>query len=100
MTLERPEGFETFLKSLKERISSAQTRAALAVSRELLELYWTIGRDLEQFAAQLVSQLPWGQCYQAVFFILQYRKRICATGCGTNSLGTQRGALRKTQKLK
>ena len=61
MTLERPEGFETFLKSLKERISSAQTRAALAVSRELLELYWTIGRDLEQFAAQLVSQLPWGQ---------------------------------------
>ena len=61
MTLERPEGFETFLKTLKERISSAQTRAALAVSRELLELYWTIGRDLEQFAAQLVSQFLWGQ---------------------------------------
>ncbi len=47
MNLERPEGFETFLKTLKERIVSAQTRAALAVSRELLELYWNIGRDLE-----------------------------------------------------
>jgi len=27
-----------------------KTRAALAVSRELLELYWTTGRDLEQIA--------------------------------------------------
>ena len=56
MTLERPEGFETFLKSLKERISSAQTRAALAVSRELLELYWTIGRDLET----AITAKAWG----------------------------------------
>jgi len=56
MTLEQPEGFETFLKTLKERIASAQTRAALAVSRELLELYWTIGRDLET----AITSKVWG----------------------------------------
>ena len=46
MTLERQGGYETFLKTLKECIASAQTRAALAVSRELVALYWEMGRDL------------------------------------------------------
>lgn len=46
MTLERQGDYETFLKTLKERIASAQIRAALAVSRELVALYWEMGRDL------------------------------------------------------
>ena len=46
MTLERQGGYETFLKTLKKRIASAQIRAALAVSRELVALYWEMGRDL------------------------------------------------------
>lgn len=40
------EEYETFLRALKERIRTAQIRAALAVSRELIELYWQIGRDI------------------------------------------------------
>ncbi|MGY2894327.1 PDDEXK nuclease domain-containing protein [Deinococcus sp. UYEF24] len=56
MTLELPPGYDGFLKGLKERIGAAQTRAALAVSRELLELYWHIGRDLE---AAIIEQV-WG----------------------------------------
>jgi predicted nuclease of restriction endonuclease-like (RecB) superfamily len=109
MSLQLPEDYRAFLQSLKERIQQAQVRAALSVSRELLQLYWQIGRDLDvasqqrawgskvvervaqdlqesfpgvagfskrnlermrgfyqaypdepQFAAQPVSQLPWG----------------------------------------
>ena len=41
-----PEGYEAFLKDLKERIRTAQVRAALAVNRELVLLYWSIGRDI------------------------------------------------------
>src|SRR5271157_3591483 len=41
-----PHGYDAFLKDLKERIRSAQTRAALAVNRELVLLYWGIGTDI------------------------------------------------------
>jgi predicted nuclease of restriction endonuclease-like (RecB) superfamily len=44
--LASPEGYEPFLKDLKERIRTAQVRAALAVNRELVLLYWSIGRDI------------------------------------------------------
>ena len=44
--LASPEGYESFLKDLKDRIRSAQVRAALAVNRELVLLYWSIGRDI------------------------------------------------------
>ncbi|MES1024912.1 PDDEXK nuclease domain-containing protein [Gloeocapsa sp. BRSZ] len=40
------EGYDQFLRDLKERIRSAQVRAALAVNRELVLLYWQIGRDI------------------------------------------------------
>lgn len=38
--------YEDLLRALKERIASIQLRAALAVNRELVLLYWQIGRDL------------------------------------------------------
>jgi len=38
--------YEIFLRSLKERIRTAQVRAALAVNRELVLLYWQIGREI------------------------------------------------------
>src|SRR5436309_1711990 len=48
-----PEGYDEFLRGLKERIREAQVRAALAVNRELVLLYWRIGRDiLRQQAAR------------------------------------------------
>jgi len=41
-----PEGYADWLAELKTRIHSAQQRAALAVNRELVLLYWQIGRDI------------------------------------------------------
>ncbi|HWE38502.1 MAG TPA: PDDEXK nuclease domain-containing protein [Isosphaeraceae bacterium] len=41
-----PEGYAALLGELKERIRSARLRAALAVNRELVLLYWQIGREI------------------------------------------------------
>ena len=41
-----PKGYEKFLGELKERIWSAQLNAAVSVSRELIQLYWQIGKAL------------------------------------------------------
>ena len=41
-----PEGYADWLAELKTRIHSTQQRAALAVNRELVLLYWQIGRDI------------------------------------------------------
>jgi predicted nuclease of restriction endonuclease-like (RecB) superfamily len=47
-----PKGSDEFLSQLKERIRSAQLRASLAANREMIELYWQIGRDILQRQAQ------------------------------------------------
>ena len=48
-----PAGYADWLAELKGRIHKAQQRASLAVNRELVALYWQIGRDiLERQAAQ------------------------------------------------
>jgi predicted nuclease of restriction endonuclease-like (RecB) superfamily len=41
-----PEGYANWLADLKGRIHTAQQRAALAVNRELVLLYWHIGQDI------------------------------------------------------
>jgi predicted nuclease of restriction endonuclease-like (RecB) superfamily len=41
-----PEGYADWLVDLKGRIHAAQQRATLAVNRELVLLYWQIGRDI------------------------------------------------------
>ncbi len=41
-----PVGYADLLNELKTRIRTAQIRAALAVNRELVLLYWGIGRDI------------------------------------------------------
>jgi predicted nuclease of restriction endonuclease-like (RecB) superfamily len=41
-----PEGYADWLADLKGRIHNAQQRATLAVNRELVLLYWQIGRDI------------------------------------------------------
>jgi predicted nuclease of restriction endonuclease-like (RecB) superfamily len=38
--------YDLLLRDLKARIASAQVRAVLAVNRELVLLYWQIGRDI------------------------------------------------------
>lgn len=48
-----PSSYPALLEELKARIRAAQVRAAFAVSREMVLLYWSIGRDLSQrFAAE------------------------------------------------
>jgi hypothetical protein len=51
--LQTPAGYAELLQELKTRIHAAQVRAAFAVSRELILLYWSIGREiLTRFDAQ------------------------------------------------
>lgn len=48
-----PAGYAELLEDLKARIRSAQTRAGLAVNRELVMLYWDVGcRILKQQKTQ------------------------------------------------
>jgi predicted nuclease of restriction endonuclease-like (RecB) superfamily len=55
--------YETFLTDLKDRIHAARTRASLAVNRELVLLYWEIGRDIlerqqrEGWGAKVIERL-------------------------------------------
>ncbi|MDR1284347.1 MAG: PDDEXK nuclease domain-containing protein [Opitutaceae bacterium] len=51
-----PEGYVEWLSDLKDRIHAARQRATLAVNRELVLLYWQIGRDV--LARQ--SRQGWG----------------------------------------
>ncbi len=39
-------GYDDFLRDVKARIRTAQVKAALAVNRELVQLYWQIGCDI------------------------------------------------------
>jgi hypothetical protein len=41
-----PSGYVEWRADLKTRIHNAQQRAALAVNRELVLLYWQIGHDI------------------------------------------------------
>lgn len=41
-----PRGYQALLQDLKQRIQSAQLRASVSVNRELVLLYWSIGREI------------------------------------------------------
>lgn len=41
-----PKGYATWLQQLKSRIRSAQVRAALSANRELILLYWELGKSI------------------------------------------------------
>jgi len=41
-----PPAYAEFLRSVKERIRTAQVRAAVAVNQELVQLYWGIGKEI------------------------------------------------------
>lgn len=47
-----PQGYADWLVDVKSRIHAAQQRATLAVNRELVQLYWQIGRDILQRQAK------------------------------------------------
>lgn len=41
-----PNEYAGFIASLKEKIKSSQFKAALSVNREMIKLYWEIGKDI------------------------------------------------------
>jgi hypothetical protein len=41
-----PDSYQALLSELKQSVAEARLRAALAVNRELVILYWRIGRDI------------------------------------------------------
>jgi predicted nuclease of restriction endonuclease-like (RecB) superfamily len=43
-----PADYSLFLESLKSRVQQSQTKAMLSVNRELIQLYWDIGRQIAQ----------------------------------------------------
>jgi predicted nuclease of restriction endonuclease-like (RecB) superfamily len=57
------DGYDDFLRSLKERIRNAQVKAALSVNRELVLLYWQIGCEIltrqqqQGWGAKVIEQL-------------------------------------------
>jgi predicted nuclease of restriction endonuclease-like (RecB) superfamily len=59
----KPEGYAELLEELKGRIRNARLKASLAVNRELVVLYWTIGRDIlrrqdqEGWGTKVIDQL-------------------------------------------
>jgi predicted nuclease of restriction endonuclease-like (RecB) superfamily len=61
--LQTPAGYAELLQELKTRIHAAQVRAAFAVSRELILLYWSIGKDIgerfgrERWGGKIVDRL-------------------------------------------
>jgi hypothetical protein len=85
-------GYDEFLRDLKERIRTAQIKAALAVNRELVLLYWQIGcqilarqksegwgtKVVEQLAKDLKSEFPdMLDCPEPTFCICEpLQKRI------------------------
>jgi predicted nuclease of restriction endonuclease-like (RecB) superfamily len=42
----QPAGYAEWITDVKSRIRAAQQRAALAVNKEMLQLYWQIGHDI------------------------------------------------------
>ncbi len=58
-----PAGYAQLLSEIKQRVQTAQVRAAVAVNRELVLLYWQIGRDIlrrqqeEGWGAKVIDRL-------------------------------------------
>ncbi len=58
-----PQAYATFVGDLKQKIAAARHRAGLSVNRELVVLYWTIGRDIlgrqerEGWGAKVIDRL-------------------------------------------
>ena len=58
-----PAGYAELLAAIKRRVRTAQVRAAVAVNRELILLYWQIGRDIlrrqqeEGWGAKVIDRL-------------------------------------------
>jgi predicted nuclease of restriction endonuclease-like (RecB) superfamily len=60
--IQRSDDYKQMLAALKERITQAQYRALKAVNRELIKLYWDIGRII----VEKQEQLGWGESMHVI----------------------------------
>jgi len=51
--LRLPVDYAIVLESLKQRVQHAQTKAMLSMNRELIQLYWDIGRPIVERQVQV-----------------------------------------------
>ena len=69
-SVDSPKNYGQVLAALKERIQAAQLRAGLSVNRELVLLYWQMGKDILEnqkrlgWGAKVIDQLS-GDLHQA-----------------------------------
>ncbi len=103
-----PSGYGELLAELKQHIQNAQLRASLAVNRELVILYWQIGREIltrqarESWGTKVIDRLatdlksvfpemkgfsPRNLKYMRAFAEAWPGRVNCATACCTNSVG-------------
>jgi hypothetical protein len=102
-----PGGYSVLLEDLKRRIGEARQRASLAVNKELVLLYWSIGKQIlarqqtegwgalviDTLAVDLKKDFPeMGGLTSKSKIYENFRGDIpgrsnCATACCTNSLG-------------
>jgi hypothetical protein len=103
-----PVGYAEWLADVKARIHAAQQRAALAVNRELLTLYWQLGRDIldqqelggwgagivDKVSADLRAAFPVMKGFSRANLMVHARvrgglagRRLCPTACWTIALG-------------
>jgi hypothetical protein len=59
MTAMQFPGYQDWLRTLKDRIRVAQTRAVVAANRELVLLYWQIGREILERQKQRGWERRW-----------------------------------------
>jgi hypothetical protein len=58
-----PDSYPALLRELKQRIRQSQLQASVSVNRELVLLYWRIGRDIlvrqqrEHWGAKVIDRL-------------------------------------------
>lgn len=105
---EPSDSYPAFLAELKQRIRGARLQATLSVNRELVFLYWSIGRDIlarqqaegwgtkviDRLAADLRRAFPEmtgisarNLKYMRAFADAWPREGVCAAGCCTIALG-------------
>ena len=103
-----PDSYELFFNDLKKRISTARVKAALAVNKELILLYWQIGAQIlakqeeEGWGSKIIDKIskdlkrtfpdmkgfsPRNLKYMRALAEAYPDQGICATGHSTNSLG-------------
>ena len=103
-----PTGYTDLLGELKDRVRAARTRALRTVNTQLIELYWSIGRDrswnarrssswgsgvMGRLADDLRAEFPEmkGLSRSNLFYMRGFRRRLarpnCPTACWTIAVG-------------